>query len=187
MTLTRELVRRFEQHLVAKLKAKPGGDRIRIIISDFATVPVEGRFSLVFVVFNTFFGLLTQEDQVDCFEAVARHLTDDGRFVMEAFVPDLSRFDRGQRVEALWVDADGVVLAAGVHDAVAQRIVTQHVSMSTRGIQLYPVQLRYAWPSELDLMAKLAGLRLRERWGGWNREPFSAASASHVSVYGRAA
>lgn len=173
--------------MVARLKAKPGGDRIRITIGDFATVPVEGRFSLVFVVFNTFFGLLTQEDQVGCFEAVARHLTEDGLFVMEGFVPDLSRFDRGQRVEALSVDADGVVLDAGVHDAVAQRIVTQHVSMSTRGIQLYPVQLRYAWPSELDLMARLAGLRLRERWGGWNREPFSAASASHVSVYGRPA
>jgi SAM-dependent methyltransferase len=171
--------------MVAKLKAKPGGDRIRITIGDFATVPVEGRFSLVFVVFNTFFGLLTQEDQIGCFEAVARHLVDDGLFVIEAFVPDLSRFDRGQRVEALSVDVDAVVLDASVHDRVAQRIVAQHVLMSNRGVQLYPVQLRYAWPSELDLMARLAGLRLRERWSGWNREPFSAASASHVSVYRR--
>lgn len=171
--------------MVAKLKAKPGGDRIRITIGDFATVPVEGRFSLVFVVFNTFFGLLTQEDQIGCFEAVARHLVDDGLFVIEAFVPDLSRFDRGQRVEALSVDADAVVLDASVHDRVAQRIVAQHVLMSNRGVQLYPVKLRYAWPSELDLMARLAGLRLRERWSGWNREPFSAASASHVSVYRR--
>lgn len=171
--------------MVAKLKAKPGGDRIRITIGDFATVPVEGRFSLVFVVFNTFFGLLTQEDQIGCFEAVARHLVDDGLFVIEAFVPDLSRFDRGQRVEALSVDVEAVVLDASVHDRVAQRIVAQHVLMSNRGVQLYPVKLRYAWPSELDLMARLAGLRLRERWSGWNRERFSAASASHVSVYRR--
>jgi SAM-dependent methyltransferase len=172
--------------MVAKLRAKPGGDRIRVTIADFATVPIEGRFSLVFVVFNTFFGLLTQADQLACFQAVARHLTGDGRFLIEAFVPDLSRFDRGQRVAALSVGADAVGLEASVHDRVAQRVTSQHVLMSKGGVELYPVQLRYAWPSELDLMARLAGLRLRERWGGWSREPFSAASASHVSLYERA-
>jgi SAM-dependent methyltransferase len=184
--------RGFEVHgidaspaMVAKLRAKPGGDRIPVAIADFAAVPVEGRFALVFVVFNTFFGLLTQADQLGCFEAVARHLTDDGRFLIEAFVPDLSRFDRGQRVSALSVGADAVGLEASVHDPVAQRVTSQHVVMSKEGVQLYPVQLRYAWPSELDLMARLAGLRLRDRWGGWSREPFSAVSPSHVSVYER--
>jgi SAM-dependent methyltransferase len=172
--------------MVAKLRAKPGGERIPVAIGDFASIPGEGRFSLVFVVFNTFFGLLTQEAQVGCFEAVARHLTDEGLFVIEAFVPDLSRFDRGQRVEALSVDPDVVILETSVHDRVAQRVVSQQVLLSNRGAQLYPVELRYAWPSELDLMARLAGLRLRTRWGGWSGEPFSAASASHVSVYERA-
>jgi SAM-dependent methyltransferase len=172
--------------MVAKLRAKPGGDRIPVAIADFAAVPIEGRFTLVFVVFNTFFGLLTQADQLGCFEAVARHLTDDGRFLIEAFVPDPSRFDRRQRVSALSVGADAISLEASVHDPVTQRITSQHVMMSTGGVQLYPVHIRYAWPSELDLMARLAGLRLRDRWGGWSREPFSAASATHVSVYGRA-
>jgi SAM-dependent methyltransferase len=172
--------------MVAKLRAKPGGDRIPVALGDFATVPVEGRFALVFVVFNTFFGLLTQEAQLGCFEAVVRRLTDEGLFVIEAFVPDLSRFDRGQRVEALSVDTDAVILETTVHDRAAQRVVSQQVLLSNSGVQLFPVQLRYAWPSELDLMARLAGLRLRERWGGWSREPFTAASAGHVSVYGRA-
>jgi SAM-dependent methyltransferase len=172
--------------MVAKLRAKPGGERIPVAIGDFANVPVEGRFSLVFVVFNTFFGLLTQEDQVGCFEAVARHLTDDGLFVIEAFVPDLSRFDRGQRIEARSVDTEMVVLETSVHDRAAQRVTSNQVLMSKGGVKLYPVQLRYAWPSELDLMARLAGLRLRTRWGGWSGEPFSADSASHVSVYERA-
>jgi SAM-dependent methyltransferase len=172
--------------MVAKLRSKPGGDRIPVAIADFATVPVEGRFSLVFVVFNTFFGLLTQEDQIGCFGAVARHLTEDGLFVIEAFVPDLSRFDRGQRIEAMSVENDQVVLETSRHDSVGQRVVSQQVLVSRRGVELYPVQLRYAWPSELDLMARLAGLRIRARWGGWSGEPFSAASASHVSVYERA-
>jgi SAM-dependent methyltransferase len=172
--------------MVAKLRAKPGGERIPVTIGDFATLPVEGQFSLVFVVFNTFFGLPTQEAQVGCFEAVARHLTDDGLFVIEAFAPDLSRYDRGQRIEVFSADSDVVALGVSVHDPVGQRVTSQHVLLSHEGVRLYPVQVRYAWPSELDLMARLAGLRLRERWAGWNREPFSAASASHVSVYGRA-
>jgi SAM-dependent methyltransferase len=173
--------------MVARLRTTPGGETIPVAIGDFAAVPIEGRFSLVFVVFNTFFGLLTQEAQIGCFAAVARHLTDDGVFVIEAFVPDLSRFDREQRVEALSVETNRVVLATSKHDRAAQRVVAQQVLLCEGGVRLYPVELRYAWPSELDLMAQLAGLRLRERWGGWNREPFSGASAGHVSVYERRA
>jgi len=154
-----------------------------VVIGDFADVRIEGRFSLVFVVFNTFFGLLSQEDQVRCFSGVARHLTDDGAFVIEAFVPDPSRFDRRQRVAALDVDADFAELEVSVHDPVRQQIVSQHVVCSDQGVRLYPVQVRYAWPSELDLMARLAGLRLQARHGGWAGEPFTAASNSHISVY----
>ena len=172
--------------IVAKLRAKPGGEHIPVAIGNFADMAVEGRFTLIFVVFNTFFGLLSQDDQVRCFLGVAEHLTDDGVFVLEAFVPDLTRFDRGQRVGAHTVETDYVHLEATVHDPVQQRLVSQHAVLSEQGTRLYPVQVRYAWPSELDLMARLAGLRLQNRWGGWGQEPFTAASGSHVSVYARA-
>ena len=171
--------------MVAQLRAKPGGERIPLTIGNFADMAVEGRFTLIFVVFNTFFGLLSQEDQVRCFLGVAHHLTDDGVFVLEAFVPDLARFDRGQRVEARVVETDRIHLDASVHDPVQQRVMSQHVVLSEQGIRLYPVQIRYAWPSELDLMAQLAGLQLRNRWAGWAQEPFTATSGTHVSVYGR--
>lgn len=171
--------------MVARLRAKPGGEHMPVTIGNFADMAVEGRFTLIFVVFNTFFGLLSQEDQVRCFLGVAQHLTHDGIFVLEAFVPDLSRFDRGQRVEVRAVETDRVYLDASRHDPVQQRVMSQHVVLSAQGIRFYPVQLRYAWPSELDLMARLAGLQLRHRWGGWAEEPFTAASGSHVSVYGR--
>jgi SAM-dependent methyltransferase len=172
--------------MVAQLRAKPGGEQIPVTIGNFADMAVEGRFTLIFVVFNTFFGLLSQEDQVRCVQGVADHLIDDGVFVLEAFVPDLTRFDRGQRVEARQVATDHVRLDTSVHDPVQQRVMSQHVALSAQGIRLYPVQIRYAWPSELDLMARLAGLQLRHRWAGWAEEPFTATSGSHVSVYAHA-
>jgi hypothetical protein len=157
-----------------------------VTLGDFADMAVEGRFTLIFVVFNTFFGLLSQDDQVRCMLGVAQHLTDDGVFVLEAFVPDLARFDRGQRLEVRTVETDRIRLDASVHDPVQQRVMSQHVLLSEQGIRLYPVQIRYAWPSELDLMARLAGLQLRSRWAGWAQEPFTATSGSHVSVYAHA-
>jgi SAM-dependent methyltransferase len=172
--------------MVAQLRAKPGGEQIPVTIGNFADMAVEGQFTLIFVVFNTFFGLLSQEDQVRCVQGVADHLTDDGVFVLEAFVPDLTRFDRGQRVEARQVATDHVRLDTSVHDPVQQRVMSQHVVLSAQGIRLYPVQIRYAWPSELDLMTRLAGLQLRHRWAGWAEEPFTATSGSHVSVYAHA-
>jgi SAM-dependent methyltransferase len=172
--------------MIAHLRAKPGGQHIPVTVGNFADMAVEGRFTLIFVIFNTFFGLLSQEDQVRCFLGVAQHLTDDGAFVLEAFVPDLARFDRGQRVEARMVETERIHLDASVHDSVQQRVMSQHMVLSEQGIRLYPVQVRYAWPSELDLMARLAGLQLRNRWAGWAQEPFTATSASHVSVYARA-
>ena len=139
--------------MVAKLRAKPGGDKISVTMGNFAEVPVPGSFRLIFVVYNTLFNLLTQDEQVRCFENVATHLADDGKFVVEAMVPDyLYRLRNDQYVDA---EAIGVGVC------------------------------RYAWPSELDLMARLAGLRLKERWSGWNEEPFTSSSARHVSVYAR--
>jgi SAM-dependent methyltransferase len=169
--------------MVTKLRDKPGGDAIPVTIGDFASVPVRGSFALIYVVFNTFFALLTQEDQVRCFARVAKRLRRDGVFVIEAFPPDLSRFDRGQRTSATHLDTQSVYLDVVLNDPVAQSVRVQHVVLTEGGVRLYPVQLRYAYPSELDLMARLAGMRLRERWGGWNREAFTAASQIHVSVY----
>ncbi len=171
--------------MVARLRAKPGGNRIPVILGDFADVGADGPFRLIFVVFNTFFGLLTQEDQVRCFQNVARRLADDGSFVIEAFVPDPGRFERGQQVAAVDVGPDRVRLHVAKHDPVTQQVSGLHILLTESGIKTYPVKIRYAWPAELDLMARLAGLRLKERWGSWDRAPFTAASPKHISVYAR--
>ena len=171
--------------MVAKLREKPGGERIPVTIGDFADVGVDGSFAVVFVAFNTFFALLTQEEQVRCFTNVAARLAEGGSFVLEVFVPDLARFDRSQRVSVTEVELDRIKLEVSRHDAVAQTVASQHVAVSDAGLQLHPVSLRYAWPAELDLMGRLAGLRLVERWEGWSGEPFTSASKQHVSVYRR--
>ena len=172
--------------MVARLRAKEGGDRIAVTIGDFADVAVEGTYRLIDVVFNTFFNLLTQDDQVRCFENAAAHLADDGVFVVEAFVPAfLTRLRDNQYVDAEAIGVNEVQLDVARHDLVAQRLEESHVTLSAEGIRVNPIVSRYAWPSELDLMARIAGLRLRKRWGGWSGEPFVAESKLHVSVYGR--
>ena len=171
--------------MIAKLRGKPGGDRLAVTLGDFADVPVDRHYQLVYVVFNTFFALPTQQEQLRCFRNVAEHLTDGGVFVVEVFVPDLTRFARHQGVTVNRVAVDEIILDVSRHDPLGQRVDSQHVVLRIDGIRLSPVSLRYAWPAELDLMAQLAGLRLSERWAGWHREPFTAASGAHVSVYGR--
>ena len=172
--------------MVAQLRAKPGGDQISVTIGDFADVLVPGTYRLIYVVFNTMFNLLTQEEQVRCFENVAAHLTDDGSFVIEAFVPSfLYRLRDNQHVDAEAIEVNEVRLDVLRHDPVTQHIEESHVSLSREGVRLNPVAQRYAWPSELDLMARIAGLRLKERRGGWNREPFTSTSSNCVSVYRR--
>ena len=172
--------------MIAQLRTKPGSDKIIVTKGNFAEVPVEDEYALIYVVFNTFFALSSQEAQVRCFRSVASHLTKTGCFVIEAFVPDVTRFVHGQANWATTVTADRVELDAGQHDPVTQRVMSQRIVITDEGVRLYPVQIRYAWPSELDLMAQLAGLRLRERWGDWRREPLTADSAKHISVYERA-
>jgi SAM-dependent methyltransferase len=171
------------ERMVAKLREKPGGDAIQVTMGDFADVAVDGEYALIFVVFNTFFALLTQDDQVRCMQNAARRLRPDGCFVIEAFVPDVSRFDRHQRTSAGRVGVDEVIIDVAEHDPEHQRVDSMHVLIRDGRVQTYPVRLRYAWPAELDLMARLAGLRLRERWVGWKREPFDGRSGAHVSVY----
>ncbi len=172
--------------MVDQLRARPGGDQLAVTVGDFAEVPVAGVYRLIYVVFNTFFNLLTQEEQVRCFEHVAAHLTHDGLFVIEAYTPAfLHRLQNHQYVEAEAIEVDAVRLDLLRHDPATQMISESHISLSAAGVRLNPVVQRYAWPSELDLMARIAGLRLKQRWGGWSREPFNASSSLHVSVYGR--
>jgi len=171
--------------MVARLRAKPGGDAITVTTGDFAAVPVDGSFPLIYVVFNTLFNLLTQDDQVRCFENVAAHLTDPGVFVVETAVPTAWLRGSDQYVDAEAVGVDEVRLDVGRFDPVSQRLEESHVHLSREGVRLFPIVTRYAWPSELDLMARIAGLRLKERWGGWGRERFTGTSSLHVSVYGR--
>jgi SAM-dependent methyltransferase len=171
--------------MVARLRARPGGAAIPVTIGDFADVAVDGTFDLVFVVFNTFFALTSQERQIECFHNVARHLTAGGVFVLEAFVPNVARFDRGHTVRPLRMTADEVDVEVSLHDPATQTVQSQHIVIGRDGTRLQPVHLRYAWPSELDLMARLAGLELRERWARWDRSPFTASSEAHVSVYAR--
>jgi SAM-dependent methyltransferase len=171
------------QAMVDLLAAKPGGDRIPVTVGDMAEVGVEGPFRLVYLVYNTLYNLPSAERQVDCFRNVARVLEPDGAFVLECFVLDPARYDRSQRFEALSVKEDAVVLQVTRHDAAAQRLFKQHLVFDAGGFRGYPVALRYCWPSELDLMARLAGLELAERYAGWDRSPFDGRSESHVSVY----
>jgi len=171
--------------MVAKLRAKPGGTDIPVTMGDFADVGVEGTYPLIFVAFNTLFGLTSQEAQLRCFRNAAAHLDDGGVFLIDVFVPDLTRFDRNQRVQVNKLDTAEVQLDASRHDPVTQRIDTDHVVFTEHGTKLYPVFLRYAFPAELDLMATVAGLELKHRWAGWKKEEFGKDSHRHVSVYGR--
>jgi SAM-dependent methyltransferase len=169
--------------MVARLRAKRGGDAIDVSIGDFATARVDGEFSLVYLVFNTIFNLVTQDDQVACFQNAAAHLRSGGRFVIETGVPELQGLPLGQTIIPFRADPEGV--SFDVYDVVTQRFSSQHYVFAEDGVQAYPVELRYAWPSELDLMARLAGLTLQNRWAGWRREPFTSLSRAHVSVYGK--
>ncbi len=171
--------------MIAKLSAKAGSERVKVIKGDFSEVTVGESFAVAFVAFNTFFALPTQEHQKRCFRTVSKQLARGGVFVVEVFVPDPTRFgfEQGQALRTSRVEVDRVVLEATVHDRVTQTLDAQIVLISASGTRLIPLQLRYAWPSELDLMAELAGLKLRDRWGSYAKAPFTALSAQHVSIY----
>lgn len=169
--------------MVAKLRAKPGGDVIPVEIGDMADCAIEGKFGFAFLVFNTLFNLTSQADQVRCFRNVADHLEPGGQFLIETFVPDMSRFTKGQSLRTMRLGFQSAWLEAAMHDPVAQRIEFQRIRITEQGTRLVPLVMRYAWPAEIDLMAKIAGLRLVSRWGDWHRAPFTADSAMHVSLY----
>jgi hypothetical protein len=167
--------------MLARLREKPGAERIEAVVGDMAATRVEGEFSLVYLVFNTIFNLTTQEAQVACFENAATHLHSGGRFVIEARVPELQRLPLGQTVLPWRADPDG--MSYYVYDVVTQRLSGRHYDFVDGRVEANPIEMRYAWPAELDLMARLAGMRLEDRWGGWKREPFTGLSPAHVSVY----
>ena len=169
--------------MLAKLREKPGGKELPVTIGDFSEVGVDGRYSLVYAVFNTFLALLTQEAQVECFRNVVHHLAADGVFLIEAAVPDPTRFTAGQNIQAGVVQNDLVSIDLERYDPLTQRVVSSHMYITESGVQMYPTALRYAWPSEIDLMAQVSGMQLRNRWSDPKGAPFTAASRSHVSTY----
>ncbi len=171
--------------MVAKLQAKSDGESIKVTMGDFGAVAVSGKFSLIYVVFNTFFQLLTQADQVSCFQNVAEHLATDGVFVIEAFVPDLKRFTDGQTIRVNRIEDHQVQIDVSEHEIDKQLITSQHVLLAENGTSFFPVTIRYAWPSEMDLMAQLAGLQLRSRWSDWDKGEFTSTSGKHISIYER--
>jgi SAM-dependent methyltransferase len=172
----------LSEAMVAKLREKPGSELINVTIGDFATTRVPGSFSLVYLVFNTIDNLTTQDEQVACFENAAAHLEPGGFFVIEVGVPDLRRLPYGERF--VLFDASENHIGIDEYDAATQGLVSHHWQREEDGsFHKGSGPFRYVWPSELDLMARIAGLRLRERWADWNRDVFSNESRKHVSVW----
>ena len=169
--------------MLAVLRDKPGGDRIPVTVGDFSEVRVEGRFALVLLVFNTVFALPSQDAQVRCFRNAAAHLRPGGRFVVEAWVPDPGAFRDRTALRLLSLGEDEVVVEAARLSPAGQFMHTTRLRMTPDGLRLLPANHRYAWPCELDLMARLAGMEREHRWADWSGAPFTDDSRAHVSVY----
>ncbi len=167
--------------MVARLRAKPGGEAIGVTIGDFATASADGTFTVAYLVFNTIMNLTTQAAQVACFRNVATHLEPGGCFVIEVATPDLRKLPSGQNVVPLHVSP--TLWAFDVYDIATQTMSSNYIAVIDGSGEYRSIPFRYVWPAELDLMAQLAGLRLRERWEGWTREPFTSESRQHVSIW----
>lgn len=167
--------------MVARLRAKPGGDDIGVTIGDFASTRVEGSFSVVYLVFNTIMNLTTQQAQVDCFRNAAAHLAPGGCFVVETMVPDLRRLPPGQDAVPFQVSQDR--FAFDWYDVTTQAMSSNYIDLTDGQGEYRTIPFRYVWPAELDLMAQIAGMTPRDRWDGWNRQPFTSESRQHVSVW----
>jgi SAM-dependent methyltransferase len=171
----------LSEAMVARLRAKPGAEGIGVTIGDFANTTVDGSFSLAYLVFNTINNLTTQEEQVACFQNVSAQLEPGGCFVIEVGVPALQRLPPGETVRAFNVSPTR--LGFDEYDVVSQGLISHHYSIVDGELEARSIPFRYVWPSELDLMARLAGMTLRDRFGGWEREPFTSASRKHVSIW----
>jgi len=175
----------LSEAMVSRLRTKVGSEQIEVTIGDFASTRVEGTFSLAYLVFNTIMNLTTQDEQVACFRNVGAHLGPDGCFVVEVTVPDLQRLPPGETFRPFAVSSTR--LGFDEYDVVSQGLISHHYTVADGELDVHSVPFRYVWPAELDLMARLAGLTLRERWSGWNREPFTSESGQHVSVWQKVA
>jgi SAM-dependent methyltransferase len=171
----------LSEAMVARLRAKLGAEGIGVTIGDFATTTVEGTFSLAYLVFNTINNLTTQDEQIACFQNVAAHLEPGGCFVIEVGVPALQRLPPGETIRAF--EVSDAYLGFDEYNVASQGLISHHYRVVDGKLELNSVPFRYVWPSELDLMARFAGMALRERWSGWNREPFTSESTKHVSVW----
>jgi hypothetical protein len=168
--------------MLEELRRKPGSEQIAVLVGDFARTRVDGAFRLVYLVFNAITNLTAQDEQVACFRNAAVHLEPGGRFVIEVFVPDLRRLPPGERVRAF--DLRQTHLGFDEYsDFAGQILYSHHYWIDDGDVRVFSAPYRYVWPSELDLMARLAGMTLRERWAGWTRKPFTDESDSHVSVW----
>jgi len=167
--------------MVARLRAKPAAEHMHVVVGDMATTRIDGEFAVAYLVFNTIFNLTTQDAQVACFENAAAHLRSSGWFVIETGVPALQSLPPGQTVLPFRAEPDG--LGFDVYDVVTQRFSSQHYHFADGRVEATPVEFRYAWPAELDLMARIAGMRLEGRYANWRKEPFTALSQGHVSIY----
>lgn len=174
----------LSEAMVRRLRAKPGGDRIPVTIGDFATTRVNGRFSLAYLVFNTIQNLTSQDAQAACFRNAAAHLEPRGVFVIESTIPDLRRLPPGETVKAFEVGEDR--WGFDEYDVRVQGLVSHHLGIIDGELHRTSTPFRYVWPSELDLMAATAGLRLRSRWSDWQQEPFTSESVKHVSIWEKA-
>jgi SAM-dependent methyltransferase len=173
----------LSEAMVARLRAKPGAEKIGVTIGDFATTTVEGTFSVAYLVANSIMNLTTQDEQVACFQNVAAHLDPGGCFIIEVIVPGLRRLPPGETFQPF--DVSPRHLGFDEYDVARQGLVSHHYWIDDGKVEVFSPPFRYVWPSELDLMARLARMRLRERWGGWKREPFTGDSTKHVSVWER--
>jgi SAM-dependent methyltransferase len=167
--------------MIAQLQAKPGGDGVGVTIGDFATTTVGGTFKLAYLVRNTIENLTTQDEQVACFRNVAAQLEPGGCFVIEVEVPALQRLPPGETIRAFTVTPTH--LGFDEYDIAAQGLISHHYWVGDDQFEVLSAPFRYVWPSELDLMARLAGMILRERWSGWKHEPFTSDSTTHISVW----
>src|SRR6266566_3454772 len=174
----------LSEAMLARLRAKPGAEQVGMTVGDFATTTVEGRFSVAYVVANTIMNLMTQDEQVACFQNAAAHPEPNGCFVIEVLVPRLQRLPPGETFQPFAVGP--AHLGFDEYDVVSQGVVSHHYWIDDGRVDVNAPPFRYVWPSELDLMARLAGMTLRERWSDWNREPFTSESRSHVSVWEKA-
>jgi SAM-dependent methyltransferase len=174
----------LSEAMIARLRAKPGSDQIDVTIGDFATTTVAGRFSVAYLVFNTIMNLTSQDEQVACFQNAAAHLHPGGCFVIEVGIPDLQRLPPSETVRPFTVTPER--LGFDEYDIAAQGMISHHYWVEDGKLEVFSAPFRYVWPAELDLMARLAGMSLRERWSGWNREPFTSESRQHVSVWEKA-